>query len=513
MKKEIVFILIAGLLVLLLAIIFIVALKENKSKSIDIKVNNNYNQIMKANFSENKKASIAGTFYPENKVELENELEGFLSKAEKIISEKVRIIILPHAGIDYSGQVVAWGIKQIEGEDFDKVILLGASHQYYFQGAEIWSGGNWQTPLGEIEIDYELAGKIGNGEEIFWGENYHDKEHSLEVELPFLQKKLENFKIVPIILGQVSEDLIDKLAEQIFKNLDEKTLLVISTDLSHYPNYEEAKKEDRKTIEAILSGSDFYFKERLMEKVDFDTFACGEKAIRVGMKVAEKLGISWDEIFYQNSGDVTKEKDRVVGYASLVVAKKKEFDFREMEKDEDFKKEALTIARNSLVAWVENRNMLDLKEIGNKYLFEKLGAFVTLKKEGQLRGCIGSFEPNVPLYQVIKEMAKAASTEDTRFSPVKKEELNLIKLEISVMTPRHRIEEWKDIKLGEQGVVIKKGNRSGTFLPQVARETGWSLEEFLGHLCKDKAGLDSNCYLDKETEIWVYEVVEIAEKN
>jgi AmmeMemoRadiSam system protein A len=192
----------------------------------------------------------------------------------------------------------------------------------------------------------------------------------------------------------------------------------------------------------------------------------------------------------------------VVGYAAIGGWQAQNSNKTDL--NQDAQKEALTIARQTLEEYLNSGEILEINP-KSQALLQKLGAFVTLKKNGQLRGCIGSFEPNEPLYQTIQKMAIAAATQDLRFPPVTSDELKDIKIEISVLSPRKKINDWKEIRLGKDGVVIQKGNRSGTFLPQVATETGWNLEEFLSQLCSQKAGLPSNCYKDTDTNIYIFQ--------
>lgn len=173
--------------------------------------------------------------------------------------------------------------------------------------------------------------------------------------------------------------------------------------------------------------------------------------------------------------------------------------------------EALRLARITLEGYL-TRGKLPEVSVTNKELLKPLGVFVTLRLEEQLRGCIGCFEPDEPLYKVIQKMAVEAATADPRFLPVTVEELKDINIEISVMTPKRKINRWQEVELGKHGVVIKKGFRSGIFLPQVATETGWNREEFLAELCAQKAGLPADCYRDPETEIYVFEAEVFAEK-
>lgn len=453
--------------------------------------------------------AVAGSFYPADPAELRRIIDGFLQEAQPATVEgKLKILIVPHAGLEYSGRTAAAGFKQIEGGTYSKVIILGASHRVWFDYAAVFDKGQWETPLGKVDINEELAERIIDDNKIVVDLKPHKEEHSLEVELVFLQRVLKDFKIVPILLGQVSEDVLDSLAQKISQNFDENTLLVISSDLSHYPDWQTANKVDGETIRAIVSGNEKIFAETIKKLMSenyrgLETCACGEEAIRVALKVARKLSLTnIGKIRYENSGDLTGDKSRVVGYGAIGV-----WDTQKTAKsylDEETKKEALQIVRKTLQEYLTNGKIPQIVP-KSRVLQEPLGAFVTLRKNHELRGCIGRFEPNESLFKVIQEMAIAAAADDPRFSPVTRDELKEVTIEISVMTPKRKINDWSEIVLGKHGVVIQQGARSGTFLPQVATETGWSKEEFLSQLCSQKAGLPANCYLDPEVNLYVFE--------
>lgn len=466
-----------------------------------------------------RKAAVSGSFYPASTQILESKISGFLSKTKKIPQEgKLRILIVPHAGIDYSGNVAAWGFGQIDKKEYQRVILLGASHRAYFDHAAIDGSNSWETPLGKVDIDHDLI-------DAFIDENYkiridsrpHLDEHGLEIELIFLQKVLTDFTIIPVLVSNPSEGTIKSLADKISQYLDEKTLLVVSTDLSHYPPWQIANHVDNETIESILAGKKGIF-ERKIEEIGnnhysgVETVACGYQAIRVALKTAEMMGLKdFKKIKYENSGDVTCEKNRVVGYVSIGLWSK-DLKSDKLLLDSQSQKEALLIARITLEEYVKNKKIITVSP-QNKSLLLPRGSFVTLRRKGLLRGCIGNFEPDKPLYEVIQAMTVAAASKDIRFSPVVEDELSDIDIEISVLSPREKIHDWKNIELGKHGVVIQKGSRSGTFLPQVADETGWSKEEFLSQLCTQKTGLSADCYKDPDTSIFTYGAQVFEEKR
>lgn len=467
-------------------------------------------------------SAVAGSFYPEDKQELQKQINGFLSQAEKKIDKTPNILIVPHAGYDYSGWVAAAGFKQIEGKAISKVILVGPSHQSWFTGVAIDQNDSWQTPLGKVEIDKTLAKNLIDKENnIFFSSQPHVQEHSLEVEIPFLQIVLRNFKIVPIIFSNANEQVIKKLADLIYQNMDQETLLLISSDLSHYPDYQTANQVDQKTINSILSGNQEKFSQTINQQVaegqpGLETCACGEKAIRLAMLISQKLGQGkWQLIKYANSGDVgIKNKTKVVGYAAISWTAKGNLDQLITKHQDDQEEEAklLKIARESLTSYLKEKKIPEY-QINNPKLEEKLGAFVTLNKNHQLRGCIGEFKPQTPLWQTVQKKVIDAALNDPRFPPVTLEELADIEIEISILSKPRKIDNWKEVKLGKDGVLLKQGTREGTFLPQVATETGWSLKEFLSQLCFQKAGLPKDCYKDKKTELYVYTAEVFSESD
>jgi hypothetical protein len=459
--------------------------------------------------------AVAVSFYPAEPKALRARINQLLEPAPAVEKKgKLQILIVPHAGLEYSGSVAAAGFKQLEGQTIGTIILLGASHRAFFEGVAVFNQGAWETPLGKVSIDEELAEKLVSPDKgIFGNPLSHQEEHSLEVELPFLQIVLPKAQIVPILIGQAEETALAHLAQRISQNLDELTLLLISSDLSHYPPYEIAQKVDKKTIQAIVSGK----AENLLQSLaqiesehypGLDTCACGYQAILVALQVTEKLkNIEFEEIKYANSGEVTGEKNQVVGYAAIAGRRQNGLSLL----DESAQEEALALARQTLEAHLSGRP-LSHSSLQSPLLSQPFGAFVTLKRERELRGCIGEFEPKEPLWEVIQKMAIAAATEDPRFPKVTAEELPDIKIEITVMTPRKKIDNWEKIRLGVDGVVVQYGNQAGTFLPQVATETGWSLEEFLSQLCSQKAGLPPHCYKNPAVNLYTFGVQILEER-
>jgi hypothetical protein len=288
---------------------------------------------------------------------------------------------------------------------------------------------------------------------------------------------------------------------------------VISTDFSHYPDYENANTIDELTANAILKNSTDTFLSVLDENSkkripNLATSICGWTSVLTLLNITEDLsGIKYFDIIYRNSGDSEiGDKDRVVGYHAMVVtAEAPKETTKEEYLNENEKKTLLNIARVTISEYLETGKISDAKTASGitEKLLQPAGAFVTLTKEKNLRGCIGQFNTDRPLYRVVQEMAVSAATRDYRFVNLTSNELNEIEIEISVLTPMRRIKSIDEIIPGKHGIYIRKGNRSGTYLPQVARQTNWSVEEFVSHCARDKAGIGWDGW--KDAEIYVYE--------
>ena len=452
-----------------------------------------------------REPAVAGAFYPAGKADLSSAVDGYLSKAEVSgIGKYVKGLIVPHAGYDYSGPVAAYGYKTLIGQDIKRVVLVGSSHHEYFEGASVYLKGYYKTPLGLVEIDSEFNKKLmAKSDKISYHQSADSQEHSLEVQLPFLQRVLgDNFKIVPIIIGN-QPGAVDILINALKNLIDENTLLIASSDLSHYPKYEDAKYSDNKVIEAILTGKRENLRNTISELEkenipNLQTCACGHDAIEVVMGLTQNKKATL--LKYANSGDTpVGDKAQVVGYVAIAFSS----DVSEDELGKTEQKRLLEIARQAVETYIKDGKTIEPKE-DNPILNRHLGAFVTLKKHDQLRGCIGRFEPDIPLYQVVIQMAIAAATQDARFYPVSQDELKDLEYEISVLSPLKKVDSWKDIEIGKHGVQVIQGGHSGVFLPQVATENNWDCETFLSILCTQKAGLPSDCYKDPEASIYVF---------
>lgn len=460
-----------------------------------------------------RQPAVAGQFYPSSKKELTEMIEQFLAEAgSPSIKKPVRGLILPHAGYVYSGGITAYGIKAIQRQSIDKVILIGPSHHQYLKGGVIDGSDVWETPLGQVDIDTNLRDALIKESDLFEVDSsIHAPEHSLEVEIPFLQAVLGEFKILPVLVNQLSQDELEKVSQVLAKHSDNKTLFVASSDMSHYPAYQEANSVDQRIVQAVLTGRVAELQKTISqietEKISgLDTCLCGQEAVEVLMSIAQQKKVEEIKLLkYANSGDIDiGDKSRVVGYSAISFSWPEEpVKSSELTLSQEQKSQLLEIAKRSVEKYVLERQLPEFV-ITDFLLNKPLGAFVTLKKHGQLRGCIGRFEPDIPLCQVVSQMAVSAAVHDSRFTPVQADELNDLEYEISVLSPLRKIDDWHEIELGKHGVQIKQGFNSGVFLPQVATENNWDLDTFMGQLCSQKAGLDWDCWKSGEAELYVF---------
>lgn len=479
--------------------------------------------IMKsADILQNRPPSVAGSFYPAHADELDQILKTLFAKAPESLPEgNILAIISPHAGYVFSGEVAAAAFKQVDPEKtYKNVFIIGSSHRSSFPGASVYSIGNYITPLGSVKTDIETADKIAGENKIMaYNPSYQSDEHSIEVQIPYLQYWLKKeFKIVPILLGTQDERICNKIANILKPWFTHENLFVISTDFSHYPTYNEAVKIDKQVADSITTNNpDIFLKtvESCSEKKidNLSTGCCSWPSVITLMYLTEKMsGISYKEIVYKNSGDSQfGGKDRVVGYFALSVSQQKQ---NTLMLNAAEKEELLKIARNTIYSFLRDGSIPDVSlKTMPQALRKPAGAFVTLKKSGNLRGCIGHFEPDFSLYKIVQKMAIASATQDYRFDRVSTNEMHQIAIEISVLTPMQKVSDVKNIRLGTDGIYVKKGFRSGTFLPQVATDTGWGLEELLGHCARDKAGIGWDGWKDADAEIFVYQSIVFGEKE
>jgi len=464
-----------------------------------------------------RQPAVAGAFYPDDPVALTKMIAELYAAAEKkTLPGHPLAIIAPHAGYVYSGKTAAMAYKQLEGQQYDVVVVISPSHTVFFQGASVYDGGAYKTPLGTVEIDEELSRKIGTMHpSVYLSNKGHTGgsirgEHALEVQLPFLQQVLGKFKLVAIVLGDQEETTCRALGEVLASVLHgQNSLIVASSDLSHFHGEKEARKLDGNIERAIEA----YDTDKLLNiLMSGRGEACGGGPIASAMIASKKMG--GEKVMltdYSTSGQTTGDFAEVVGYLSAVVVSSKAAPKRDstkgtqtrkkvVELETQDKEDLLKLARDAVVTTI-NREKLDVPPPDSRLLNEKRGAFVTLKIHGMLRGCIGLIRAAKPLYETVIEMARAAAFEDPRFAPLTQDELEHIEIEISILSPLIRVEDINEIKVGRDGLMIVMEMHSGLLLPQVAAENNWNRTTFLEQTCL-KAGLPKNSYKDKAAQIY-----------
>jgi hypothetical protein len=457
-------------------------------------------------------ATQSNRFYTGDARDLGEEVDSFLSlHAKDKQYEHVAALIVPHAGYYFSGNVAAAAYQSIPDDvHYKRIFLLGPSHHEWLDGASVNTEFDYyNTPLGNVKVDVDTAKKLIETDSVFsYQPKAHDREHCLEVQLPFLQRRFDDVPpIVPIIISTNDFRKLQRIAEILKPYLTEDNLFVVSSDFSHYPSYEDACQVDALTGKAVESGDVERFIAQLEENSrsgmrNLATSACGELAIATLMLMMQDGGYEVKHLLYQNSGDIENhDHSRVVGYHAFAILRRAT---QEFVLSDDEKRILKDIALTSISDSLAGKPIAESTTL-TATLKRKCGAFVSLHKQGRLRGCIGHFGEDVPLHEIVAEMARAAAFEDPRFIPVTKDELDDIDIEISVLTPMRRIQSLDEFQLHRHGIYIRKGYRSGTFLPQVADEVNWTKEEFVGHCAQDKAGIGWDGW--KEAELYVYEAI------
>ncbi len=463
-----------------------------------------------------RQPAVAGSFYDDDPQKLQKHLETLFSNVSGSFSNQViSALILPHAGFVFSGQVAASGVAQLNSNNTYKTIfLIGASHRMGFDGASVFRGTSFLTPLGPVPVDTTTTQMLIAASPFFGHDpRSHTEEHSLEVQLPFLQYHFKNpFQIVPVLIGTRNVSTCKAIAQTLEPWFTSENLFIISTDFSHYPNNQDARHADQETLEAILSNNPDKLLEVIAkhekEKIPgLVTSLCGWTAVLTILHItSHRKDISFLPVMYQNSSDsIYGDSNQVVGYHSVVIAINKRDDFKLTE---DEKKWLLNHARTKIKSAFERTPPITDNEIPSK-LKTQIGAFVSVYVDDKLNGCIGHIGEDTPLWKVVEQSAFCAAFEDSRFEPLRKNELNQFKLEISVLTPLKKVKNIDEIIPGKHGILIRKGLNQGTFLPQVASRMNWSHEEMLEKCSRDKAGLGRDGW--KDAELFIYEAIVFKE--
>lgn len=463
-----------------------------------------------------KAAALAGSWYPGDARKLEDMLNGYIKKAASQESGgEIGLIISPHAGYVYSAFTASFGFKAASSQKVTTVIILAPSHQYSFEGASVWPEGSFETPLGSLEVDKELASRIMAFDQrfIFRRDIFEGSpgrpENSVETQLPLIKKVFPSAKILPIIVGNPPDaNMVKIVASALDAVIGDRTdvLIDISVDQSHFHPLKEAKVIDARGLKAIEDMDiEGFWEGHVARDMEVDGF----HVVTAGMLYALARGFNKVKVLhYETSADATGDNSSVVGYASVAFYRDtpavKEDETAKSKLTPEQKARLLAIARETLDTFVRTGKAPKYQENDPRLSLEE-GAFVTLNKHGALRGCIGNIIGRGPLYQTVSNMALAAASKDPRFRPVKADELKDIEIEISVLSKPRTVRSADEIELGEHGVIVSKGYMNcGVFLPQVATETGWTKECFLEQLCCQKAGLPPDSWKDPNVKLEVF---------
>jgi len=467
-----------------------------------------------------------GSFYPSDPDVLARDIDGYVAAAgTEELSGGVVALICPHAGYRYSGAVAAKAYAHVRGVPFDTVIVVAPSHRFPFRTASVFGGDGYATPLGIVPVDREIADSMTDPSAGFGYEpRAHSEEHSLEVQVPFLQRVLADFRIVPVVMGEQTETAVRLLASRIARAVKEasgkRVLLVASTDLSHFHDQDTAVALDSHVLEAV---ADFDPEGLLNSLARGECEACGGGPAAAVMMAARELGARESTVVgYATSADASGDHSQVVGYMAAVLhgapapegvrepAEGKAGDSSEGPNattagaaydglTEQERAALLSLARRSILAEFAGQ-WPPPTEFTSEALRAECGAFVTLEKRGSLRGCIGYVEAYKPLERTVMEMAVQAAFHDPRFPAVTADEVQDLTIEISVMSPLSEVEDVSGIEVGTHGLVIRGLGRSGLLLPQVATDYGWDRETFLEHTCA-KAGLPPDAWKEEGVKI------------
>jgi AmmeMemoRadiSam system protein B/AmmeMemoRadiSam system protein A len=463
-------------------------------------------------------AGVAGSFYPAEPKALSAMIDELVARASPPdIKDPILAVVAPHAGYPFSGPVAAYTYAALKGRKFSRVVVIAPSHFEAFDFTSVYDGDAYATPLGTVPVDKAFAQQLARASATIKLSGHghlptaEGSEHALEVELPFLQRVLGNFQLVPVVMGDQSYESSRALGVALATLIHGgDTLIVASSDLSHYHPYEEAVRIDRKTLNALEQWDYFSmsmnFQTRTWE-------ACGGAPIVAAMIAAERMGANQAYLLkYANSGDTTGDHTRVVGYGAVALVKTQ----RGVKADSQLslsageKQVLLQLARKSAEYAVRENKPYQTAASSDEALNQERGAFVTVRKGGELRGCIGYTFAVKPLYLTVRDTATLAALRDPRFPAVSAAELGQLDYEVSVLSPLRHVQDIREIKVGQHGLLMKNGDDEGLLLPQVPVEQGWNRQEFLEQTCV-KAGMRPACWKDDNTDIFMFTAVVFGE--
>lgn len=459
--------------------------------------------------------AVAGQFYPADAAALQRAVDTLVSHARPPLAGDVVAVVAPHAGYVFSGQIAADALTYLRAVRPEVVVVLGANHTApAVRGVAVYAGTSFRTPLGEIAIDREVTDALlESGPGVSADAAPHASEHSIEVQLPFVQVLAPRARMVAAIVGTQDPSETGRFGRALATAVKgRRALVVASSDLSHYPSAQDASAMDRRTLDeiahmdasALVAWAHDAVAARTPQVV---TAACGLGPVLAAIGAARALGATQATVVsYANSGDVaTGDADRVVGYGAVIfhrdAARATAPPAREAPRpaaataplSPPERQALLHLARATFAQFLQSEALPLPRDLPASLDARRQGAFVTLRAGGQLRGCIGRVEGDGPLPALVSRVAFDAAFRDTRFPPVRREELDQLEVEVSLLTPPRTIATPAEVVVGRDGVILRKAGRSAVFLPQVATEQGWTRRQLLDRLC-EKAGLAAACW-------------------
>jgi len=474
-------------------------------------------------------SSLAGSWYEADPSRLQKGIRNWIRLArlpEKLPESAPSAIVSPHAGYVYSGPVAAYAYKTLSGKKYDRIIVIGPSHRVYLKNQLcIPAAAGLRTPLGTVVFDREALSVLAKQPFVRADDRIHYDEHSVQIQFPFLQCVLSGpFKVVPVIAGQLDAGSVKQAAGVLRSLVTPSTLVVVSSDFTHYGRdfgyvpfreniAENLRKLDLGAFEIIQTGDTGRFADYIQTT---GATICGEVPIRIMLEMfpAQK---EISLLKYANSADGNGDYSHCVSYVAGAVFGNSRKD-RAVSPDgisENDRRLLLQMARDSIEYVFKNRRATPAKQFSdraNESVSRKMGCFVTLKIGDELRGCIGEIEPFRALYQAVTERAVDAAFRDPRFPQLSPREFQKVSIEISALTPSRPVSSYREIEIGRHGMTITKDGRSAVFLPQVATEQGWNLEETLTYLSR-KAGLPPDAWRSPEAKFTVFEAIVFGETD
>lgn len=476
-----------------------------------------------------EQSHLAGSWFAKQPQELKYQLEEMDKKAHKKFAmqadgKKIRALIVPHAGYVYSGSIASAAFRLLQPNAIKRVIILAPSHFIAFNGVALPSFNKYALPTGQIQLDTKAINELQKNINFHFNDSAFNPEHSAEIQMPLIHFYLPQAHIIPLIIGNLLPEAINDVVKALLPLINQQTVVIVSSDLTHYgapfsytPFAENillnVRQLDSKILDAIQENDNALYQNLLYET---QATICGRVPIAILLKLLQynAFGNSITRLVaYGSSAEKEENSDRLVSYGSLIVTQETENNSLNMQEKNSLLRYARDILTNSFKKTINNDL---LKPIVTPELKKLKGAFVTLYtiKNGKrtLRGCIGRINAIMPLYQVVADMTLASAFHDSRFTPVKEEELDQLLIEISVLTPPHPVKSYKDIILNKHGIILTLDSSSALFLPRVPKEFGMSFEQTLAELSK-KAGLKENDWKSPKAQFQVFESLDFEEED